>query len=262
MSFRPIGRWTMARRSVQLLVIATLASPLAEFTFFQGTLSAADLAIFPLADPLAALQVLLAAGVAVPAFVGSAAAVTCLYFFLGGRSFCSWICPVYLLTECGDRLREALQIGKTPFPLALKQGVLLLTLLATALTGLPFFETVSPIGLVSRAIAFGLWQGMIILSGILLLEICFAPRLWCRSLCPLGAYYAIVGRYAPLKVRFAEELCTQCGECSRVCPVEEVLEPSLANGSKTVRSGDCTRCGLCLDVCKTKALKAAYNFSE
>jgi len=259
MSFK---RWTASRRIVQLLVIATMASPLTGLTFFQGTLSAADLYGVPLADPLAALQVLLASGVVVPAFVMSAVGVTFFYFLLGGRTFCSWVCPVYLLTECSDKIRERLKTGRNILSLTLKQGVLLLTLIATAVTGLPLFETISPIGIVSRAVAFGLWSGIIVLCGIALAEVFFARRLWCRSLCPLGAYYALVGRYSPLKIGFDEVRCNGCGDCRIACPVEEVLEPSLTAGVKLISSGECTRCGLCIDVCQVNALKVSCYLSR
>ena len=53
MSFKP---WTTARRTVQLLMIALLASPLAGLTVFRGNLAAAELLGLPLADPLAFLQ--------------------------------------------------------------------------------------------------------------------------------------------------------------------------------------------------------------
>ncbi|MFA4837535.1 MAG: NapH/MauN family ferredoxin-type protein, partial [Dehalococcoidia bacterium] len=226
------------------------------------TLSAAEIFGLPIADPLAALQVMMASGVAVPAYIVSAAGVTLFYFLLGGRSFCSWVCPVYLVTELGDKVRERLQSGKRTVSLSFKQGLLLMTLVATMLTGLPFFETLSPVGMVGRAVAFGSWVGLASIAGVVVAEIFFARRVWCRSLCPLGAYYAIVGSSAPLKVRFEAQRCTGCGDCSRVCPVEEVLEPSLKSGAESVRSGECTRCGLCIDVCKPEALKATYSFSK
>jgi ferredoxin-type protein NapH len=235
---------------------------LAGLTFFQGTLSAADIYRVPFADPLAALQVLLASGIAVPAFIGSATAVTLLYYLLGGRTFCSWVCPVYLLTEFGDKIREKLQTGRMIFSMHLKQGLLLLTFIATAVTGLPLFETISPIGIAARVAAFGLWSGLLLLAGIVVVEIMFARRIWCRSLCPLGAYYAIIGRYSPLKVSFTQDCCTNCGECTHVCPVEEVLEPSLQNGAKIICSGECTGCGLCIDVCAPKALKVSYGLQN
>lgn len=259
MSFR---KWSATRRVVQVLGVAALASPLAGLTFFRGTLAAADIFGLPLADPLAAVQVLFASGVAVPAFILSAAGVTLFYFLLGGRTFCSWVCPVYLLTELCDKVRAKLRTGRNVFPLTLKQGLLLLTIIATAVTGLPLFEIISPIGIASRAVAFGLWSGIFILGGIVLAELFFARRLWCRSLCPLGAYYALVGRYSPLKIGFEETRCNCCGDCRIVCPVEEVLDPSLTGGEKFISSGECTRCGLCMDACQAGALKVSYRLSS
>lgn len=256
------SRWGIARHSVQLLVIALLGSPLAGKSFFQGTLAAGDLFGLPLADPLAALQVLLASGVAVPGFVVSAAGVTLLYFLLGSRTFCGWICPVYLLTELGDRLRRRIGSGERTLPLATKQALLLLTLVATAATGLPYFETISPIGLVSRAVAFGSWLGLLALGGMLVIEIILARRVWCRSLCPLGGFYTLVGRYAPLRIGFIKEKCTACGACTKACPVEEVLEPCLVAGAAAVYAGDCTRCCDCIAVCQEKALRTSYSFSR
>jgi len=256
------NRWGAARRGVQLAVIVLLVSPLTGRSFFQGTLAAADIFGLPLVDPLAALQAMLASGIVIPGLVLSAAAVTLLYFFLGGRTFCAWVCPVYLLTELGDRLRMKIASGERTLPLATKQTLLLLVLAATFASGLQFFETFSPIGLVARAVAFGSWLGLSAVGAIIVVEIFFARRVWCRSLCPLGGFYATVGRYSPLRVQFKKERCTACGECSRACPVEEVLAPCLAGAAAVVAAGDCTRCGACIDVCQEEALKMSYGFSR
>lgn len=257
MSFR---RFAPYRLSVQLGVVFLIASPLAGFSFFQGTLAAADIFGLPLADPLAALQVMLATGVAVPGFVLSAAGVTIFYFLLGGRFFCGWICPVYLVTELGDRLRKRIGAGERLLPQVTKMWMLLLCLSGTLLSGLSFFETLSPIGIVSRAVAFGSYGGILVLAGIVLIEIIFARRVWCRSLCPLGGLYSLIGRHAPMRVGYLPERCTQCGECSQACPVEEVLQPCLEGDAVAVVSGDCTRCAACIDVCQEKALKVSYKF--
>lgn len=251
MSFK---RWTITRRMVQVTVICLIASPLAGLTIFQGTLAAGELFGLPLADPLAALQVFLATGVIVPAFMVSASGVTLFYFLLGGRTFCGWVCPVYLVTELADTLRKRLGSAEQTVPLTTKSWVLAATCGLTAITGLPLFEILSPIGMTGRAIAFGSWAALLCVGGILVLETMLARRIWCRSICPLGGFYALVGRYAPLKVAFNNSRCNRCGECSLVCPVEEVLEPSLLRGGAQISSGECTRCGACIDVCSSSAL--------
>jgi ferredoxin-type protein NapH len=259
MSFK---RWTLSRRLVQLAAIGLIASPLAGLTIFQGTLAAADLFGLPLADPLAALQVVLATGLLVPAFLGSAIGVTLFYFLLGGRTFCSWVCPVYLLTELADKLRLRLGTGERILPLATKNWLLLSIFLITGVTGLPLFEIMSPIGMTGRAIAVGGWLALVCLVGLLVIEVVLARRLWCRSLCPLGGFYALVGRLAPLRLRFHQVRCTACGECSRVCPVAEVLAPSLERGTAQIHSGDCTRCACCIDCCPTNALTIGFGYSD
>jgi ferredoxin-type protein NapH len=252
----------MSRRLVQFLVIGLIASPLAGMTAFRGTLAAADLFGLPLADPLAALQAVIAGRVVVPAFIISAILVTACYFMLGGRFFCGWVCPVNLLTELADKLRSRLGGGGLTIPLAAKGWLLLLTIGVTAATGLPFFEMLSPIGMTGRAIAFKGWPALACLAGLLLIEVVLARRLWCRSLCPLGGFYALVGRYSPLRLRFHPSRCNGCGDCRDICPVEEVLAPSLEQGATRIDSGDCTRCGLCIDSCTEHALTVSFGYSD
>jgi len=239
---------------VQAAVILLLGSPLAGQTFFNGNLAAADLMGLPLADPLAVLQAVLASRIIVPAFLVSAFAVALFYFLVGGRAFCAWICPVYLLTEAGDALRRRIGLGKRTASLAMKKWSLLLVLCVTIVTGLPLFEILSPIGMFARAVTYGGNLAISCLIGLVMVEVAFSRRIWCRSLCPLGGFYSLVGRYSPTRVWFAPSRCTACGVCARACPVEEVLEPSLERGELSIFSGDCTRCGACVDVCSHRAL--------
>ncbi|HEY6009256.1 MAG TPA: 4Fe-4S dicluster domain-containing protein, partial [Geobacteraceae bacterium] len=160
----------------------------------------------------------------------------------------------YLLTELADRLRQRLGSGGTVYPLEFKHPVLFVTLVVTLLTGLPLFEVLSPIGIVTRALMFGAGSALWLIAAVLLVEVFHARRLWCRSLCPLGGFYALVGSLSPVKVRYHRAQCTRCGECVAVCPVEEVLAPSLEEGVALVRSGECTRCGRCVDSCPGGAL--------
>ena len=247
-------KWWPIRRTVQVAVIALIASPLFGFGIFRGNLAAGELFGINLADPLAFLQATMASHVFVASFLGAVLIITTIYFVSGGRSFCSWICPVYVLTEMGDKLRHRLGSGERSFTLNGTRWSFAATLVVSMLAGIPIFEILSPIGITSRAIMFKAWQPLLLVFAILVSEVCVARRVWCRSLCPAGGFYSLLGRFSPLRIGFTQHLCTHCGECSKVCPVEEVLTPSLEDNNQQVTSGDCTRCGDCVDICPTKAL--------
>lgn len=249
------SRWWIPRRITQLITLGLIASPLLGMTFFHGNLAAADLFGVPLADPLAFLQALIGGRVFVLPYLGSALMVTVFYFILGGRSFCGWICPVGLITELGDKLRCRIGSGETTMPLTANRWSLGLVLLVVAITGIPLFEVLSPINIVNRAIVFAAYLPLLMVAAILLVETIVARRVWCRSLCPLGGFYSLLGRFSPVRIGFVADRCTGCGNCLNVCPVEEVLSAPLERGKHQVTSGDCTRCLACLDSCPSKALK-------
>lgn len=250
-----VNRWTIARRVVQLAVLALLASPLWSQTLFEGTLASASLLGLKLSDPLAVLQVLLLTGSLSLTLLAGVGMVLAVYGLLGGRVFCGWVCPVHLLTDLADLLPWTRQLPR--WPLAGKQAALVVTLLLSLLFGVPVFETVSPIGIAVRGLTFGGGQSLIVLLLIVLAELLLVRRVWCRSLCPLGGLYALLGRVGSLKVAYDSGRCIHCGRCSAACFVPEVLEPSLQSGAARVTAGDCSRCGACIGVCPTAAL--AFN---
>lgn len=249
-----INKWSIARRAVQLMIIALIATPLLGLTFFQGNLSAASLSGAGLVDPLAFLQATVAARLFEVSFLGSALIVAGIYVVAGGRTFCGWICPVYLITEMSEKLRRKMGTGERLYPLNGIRWALGGTLVVSFAAGVPLFEILSPIGVVARAIMFKSLVPLMLVVAIVVIEVCIARRVWCRSLCPVGGFYSLLGRFSPVRVGFEKTLCTGCGECSRVCPVEEVLVPVLVDGALQVSAGDCTRCADCIDVCPSRAL--------
>jgi len=247
-------KWWPIRRIVQVSIMILIASPLFGLNLFSGNLAAGELLGIRLADPLAFLQATLASHLFIGSFFGSALLVAVVYFISGGRSFCAWICPVYLLTEMNEKIRRLFGSGERTYSLNGVRWSLIITLVITVAAGVPLFEILSPIGITSRAIMFRSWLPLLLVCAIFIVELFVARRIWCRSLCPAGGFYSLLGRLSPLRVGFAPQLCTHCGECSQVCPFEEVLNPSLTQSSPQIASGDCTRCGNCIDICPTKAL--------
>lgn len=252
-----VNRWRLARRSVQLLTVVLLATPAMGWHFFEGTLGSASLLGLKLSDPLAALQILLLTGSLTLQVVLGVSTVVVFYWLLGGRSFCGWICPVHLLTDLTDRLpgRGSLKRWGNGW----KWGSLAVMVILSLVLGLPAFETLSPIGISGRALSFGPGSEISVLVLIVLAELFLIRRVWCRSLCPLGAVYAGLGRISPLKVVYHSELCTHCGRCQQVCFVPEVLDPPLLQGAATVQSGECTRCAACIGDCPVNALVFGYR---
>lgn len=255
-----VKKWTIARRAVQLTVIGLIASPLAGLGFFQGNLSSASLFGIDLADPLAVMQAGLAGRVFAPAFVGAGVLVAVAYLLLGGRTFCGWVCPVYLVSELGEKFRVRIGTGTRHYPRTGIRWAFTVTLVVSLLTGIPLFEIISPIGITTRAIMFTALLPLLLVSAILVVEVFVARRVWCRSLCPAGGFYSLLGCVSPLKIRFESDVCTHCGECTRVCPVEEVLNPCLVEGARSIASGDCTRCGACIDACSPGALGIGVGY--
>ena len=47
------------------------------------------------------------------------------------------------------------------------------------------------------------------------------------------------------------ELCTGCGACVEVCPVEAI---TLRDGKAQVDADKCVDCGVCMDECPTDAI--------
>ena len=97
----PAHRWLILRRSSQLGILALfLLGPLAGLWIVKGNLSSSlTLDVLPLTDPLLVLQSLAAGHCPYSTALIGAAIMLAFYALVGGRVFCSWICPVNLVTD-------------------------------------------------------------------------------------------------------------------------------------------------------------------
>ena len=139
-------------------------------------------------------------------------------------------------------------------------------LLATAVTGTLVWEWVNPVSLLHRALIFGLAGSGMVLVGIFFYDLLIANHGWCGRLCPVGAFYSLLGRTALLRVSAARHsACDDCMDCFTVCPEPQVIRPALKQvGQKhpLILSGDCTNCGRCIDVCDLQVFKMTHRFDQ
>lgn len=256
-------RYEIARRALQLAVlIAFIGTAHWGWTAFgrpllAGNLSAASVAgALPLADPFAVLQMLAARHALATEVLVGAALVLVVYVLAGGRAFCAWVCPMNLVTDTAHALRTRLGFGADPIriPASTRYGVLALALVLSLATGVAAFEWVSPISMLHRELIFGAGLGLTAALGIFVLDAFVLKHGWCGHLCPLGAFYALVGRAGQIKVAFDAATCTRCGDCVKVCPEPRVLNFNDAARNAMVASGECTNCARCIAVCPESSL--------
>lgn len=249
-------KWLLIRRLVQLSVPALLLAPRWNEGVYFGNLSSGRLLGVEIADPLSALELTLAAGAPYMPLVTAALTILAVYTVINARVFCSWICPVGLMAEALDSIRARLGVKTVDTPLYYKYATLAFALGASAFLSVPVFTSFSPIITTGRFFYFGAAKGAVaIVAAALLADAFVARRFWCRSICPVGAFYAIFARLAPMRIRMNHGRCTGCGKCSKVCVAPEVLEAPVKFGSD-VKSGECTLCMNCVDICPEKALSA------
>ena len=231
-----------------------------------------------LTDPLAGLESIAASKSIVWVLVVSLA-VPVIVTLLLGRVFCSWICPMGLLLEINDKLRDVLKFleirpRNLSFSRGTKYGLLGGGAIVVALTSMPLLGYVYPPAILSREThdlvfgmfdraeqgRFGFWTGgltwaSLIILGIALFEVLISRRWWCRYLCPGGALYILLGRFRLVNVRRSVTACTECGVCVQVCPM------GLAPMQDQIGS-ECDNCGVCISHCTDDALGYEIRGSE
>lgn len=264
-------KFLFLRRLSQVSIFAMFAiGPWFGLWLLKGNLSASELlSVVPLSDPLASLQVLLTGHIPELSLILGAVIIALLYALLGGRVFCSWVCPVNMVTDLASWLRRKMNLPRTSeMPRNLRYYLLALVLILPVLTGMTVWEWVNPVPVLYRAVLFSAGSGLWILAAIFLLDLFISERAWCGHLCPTGALFALLGKASPVKVSAVNAKdCDNCMDCFDVCPERQVLKPALRGQQPMITDSDCTQCGRCIDVCAQRvfqyqnriALKAENN---
>lgn len=95
----------------------------------------------------------------------------------------------------------------------------------------------------------GPWLTAFVFFGALILNLAI-PRFYCRFVCPLGALYGILGRYALWRVGKKTAECSQCRLCDSRCE-------GACNPAERIRIPECVLCMNCLYTCNEDLI--GYN---
>jgi ferredoxin-type protein NapH len=262
-------KWLLSRRICQLGILGLfLLGPWFGVWFIKGNLSSSlILDVLPLTDPYLLLQIL-ATGFAPAgtAFLG-AGIVAAFYLLAGGRVFCAWVCPVNMITDAAawGRRRLGIKSGRA-LDARTRYWFLAGTFAVAALTGSVAWEWVNPVSIAHRGLFFGMGAGLWLLVAVFLYDLLVVSRGWCGHLCPVGAFYSLLGRTALARVSASRrDACDDCMDCFAVCPEPQVIRPALKKAgqdSPVIYSAQCTSCGRCIDVCGQQVFKLTHRFDQ
>ena len=214
-------------------------------------------------------------------------AVVILLTLLGGRIYCSTICPLGILQDIviftrrklGPKQRLRFQKAMN----LLRYSILVVTLLFIAFSSVLLLNLLDPYAIFGR-MATHLYQpvllfvnnllykipflglhnmeyspfsliGFIFAAGMLLIVTYMAGtngRLYCNSVCPVGTLLGWLSRYSFFKIKIARSTCTQCGKCQAVCKANCIDIKNMK-----VDETRCISCYDCIPVCEVSSI--GYN---
>ncbi|MEN8257322.1 MAG: quinol dehydrogenase ferredoxin subunit NapH [Thermodesulfobacteriota bacterium] len=263
-------KWLILRRTSQFAVLALfLAGPLTGIWILKGSLAASRLLdTVPLVDPYILLQSVFAGHPASATALTGAVIIAAFYLLVGGRVYCSWVCPVNMITDLAAWLRSRLGWREGMiFSSDIRYWILVMALVLSALCGMVAWELINPVTTLYRGLLFGMGLAWLLPLAVFLFDLLVARRGWCGHLCPVGAFYSLLGLLSPLRVRaVGRQKCTKCMDCYAVCPEPYVISPALTGADEgqgpVILSPNCTNCGRCIDICAEQVFSFGSRFDN
>ena len=223
--------------------------------------------VLPLTDPFITVQMLAAQHWPETTALIGAVIVAVAYALIGGRVYCSWVCPINPVTDGAHWLHDKLGLQKGWQPKRTTRfWVMAMVLAVSALGGTVAWELVNPISMLHRGLIFGMGAAWTFVAAVFLFDLFVSRRGWCGHLCPVGAFYGLLGARSILRVSATKRAeCDDCMDCFAVCPEMHVITPALRGTDEDtplILSADCTNCGRCVDVCAPDVFRFTTRFDE
>ena len=209
---------------------------------------------------------------------------------LFGRIYCSAICPLGIMQDVIARCRRKRRYKSQKSQHLLRNGLLTACVTGLLLNFYLIVNLLDPYGIYGRMVthlfrplviaghnlvafvanAQGFhsiwlvqniisWQSIVI-SLVMLLLVAYLSwqygRLYCNTICPVGAVLGILSRFSLFRVRLRKD-CISCGLCEQRCKAE-----CIDSKAKTVDGSRCVACFNCLNVCKQGSLLYGINTAK
>ena len=220
------------------------------------------------------------------------AAVLVLTMLLG-RIYCAMLCPLGVLMDAVAWIgRKRGKKRRLPY----KKGLnWLRTVVVAATVGLAFAGSATLLGFLDPFSLFGrvvagtvrpsaVWanNGMVyhnwiaatnvakmvpnfplaagVAIGLLVLIVVMAlkrGRLWCNTMCPVGAILGALSKFSLFRLVFAKDACTACSLCERSCPAQCIDYRNLR-----VDHSRCVMCLDCVSSCRKTGLHLEFAYGK
>lgn len=262
-------RFLILRRMSQLsIILMFLSGPIWNVWILKGNYSSSLLFdTVPLADPLITAESLATRYLPEASTLIGALIITLFYAVVASKAFCSWVCPMNMVTDAAAWLRRKMGIRQSlKLSRELRYVILMVILVGSATTGSLLWEWINPVAALGRVFVFGLGATFWLVAVIFLFDLLVAEHGWCGHLCPIGAMYGVIGAKSVVKVKVVDRnLCDRCMDCYNVCPEPQVLRLPLhgkPEDSQIILAKDCITCGRCIDVCAENVFVFGSRFEN
>ena len=169
------------------------------------------------------------------------ATFTVVTTILWGRVYCGRVCAFGAMTQLMDKIVPARLRLEVPRRIEQRANFVKYALLGTTVLyflikrDISIYRYVEPFWMFSLQAQVGMWIGL----AMLLIATVFVRNLYCRFLCPVGAFLGLLSNLTVFRIKRWSE-CNSCKICEKKCEWGAIRGPKIV-ASECVRCDDCER---------------------
>ena len=160
---------------------------------------------------------------------------------LFGRLYCGRVCAFGAMTQLLDKIVPARLRFEVPRRIDQRASYIKYVLLGGTVMyfvvtkDISIYRYVEPFWMFSLQASTAMWVGL----GVLLVATVFVRNLYCRFLCPVGAFLGLLSNLTVFRIKRWSE-CNTCKICEKACEWGAIRGPKII-ASECVRCDDCER---------------------